>query len=688
MEIIKQWVCKNRRNIYFFMTAILVMAFLCVFIGLEIWEKIPGYATHVGNKDEEQFIYSLEEDVVIQQEFSCNRTFDFITLSFSDHDQVIQGKTIIQIDEKDTGNNIYYGEIENRNIHYGDYVEIPFAYGGEAEKVYLLTLYEKDTEGTLLGIFGYFSDGGQSAEINGEESEYAVSLGIHTETALFRKLVLAVSILLALMLLLCLWAVWKGGFKEENLFLCIAIPLGAAYLCLLSVNPVHDGATHLAKVYQYSNLLLGWDQNIYVGQVYLKADEKECFDSLYSENDRENEQAQICWEMYEDFDVSAERKPLLESHEYRETGASSVWEYFPGILGMSLGRLAGGSARFNLLLTKVFFFLFYIGACYYSIRTAPRLKTGIAFTALLPMALYQATGVTYDSVVISAILMLTALWLKARETALRGKDWVILLLLAYIAGCCKGGFYAVVLPLFFLIPSENAGGKRKKALLCSCLIGIAAIAVLTTSFRVYLPYLQGLLGIQEGKDVLQDAGQGVLAADGQTIVEVVPEQEIAAYGIMYIVREPFQCMRMLFHTIWEKMDYYMGSLIGYRMAWSDEMTPWFIIIFFYILLCISSGRSLRGADRNSQLKERTVCAILLGAEILAFHLLMLIETPSGSKVINGVQGRYFIAWIPVALMLWPVKTLSIEIKNIEKLYLAYGFAEVLYFCSFLMIFFL
>lgn len=685
MESIKEWGVRHKRNIIFIIMAVSLLLFVYLFVKLEIWDEIPEYATHIENRDDEQFIYNFEENVVIQQEFTCERPFDFITLSFSDHDQTIQGKTIIQIDEKDTGEKIYYGEIENSSIHYGEYVKIFFESGGQAGKTYLLTLYETDTEGTLLGIFGHLTDEEKGALINGKRSEYAVSLGMHTETNLFKKLVVFITVLLIIMLLLCLGTTWKRSGKEENLFLCIALPLGVAFLCLLSINPVHDGATHLAKVYQYSNMLLGWDKNAggRIGSVYLKADEKECFDSLYQENVRKNEQAQISWETYEDFCDNAANTSLLKSHEYRETGTSSVWEYFPGILGMSLGRLLGGSARANLLLTKIFFFLFYVAACYYAIKTTPILKTGIAFTALLPMALYQATGITYDSVVIAVMMMIIALWLKAREYLLLKREWFYLIALAYIIGCCKGGVYAIVLLLFFLVPSICIGGKRKKAFFLICILGASFLAVMTTSFRVYLPYLQGI--IQEGEAILQEASQGGGALDSQTVVEFVPEQDIVSYGIMYIVREPLQCVRLIFHTLWVRMDYYIGSLVGYRMAWSDETTPWFIIVAFYILLCI--GVCENSGKATLRLKEWIACAVLIGAEMIAFHILMLIETPSGNEVINGVQGRYLIAWVPVILLLCSDKIGIVMKKNTEKIFLCFGLAEAMYFLNFFTIFF-
>ena len=143
-------------------------------------------------------------------------------------------------------------------------------------------------------------------------------------------------------------------------------------------------------------MLLGWDENDDTGVVSLKADEKECFDSAYSDVYRENSQAQAAWETYHDFGLRTKDNTLYSSHQFRETSASSIWEYFPGVIGMTIGRCIGTGARFNILLTKLFFYGFYIAAVFLAMVISPRLKSCIAFAALLPMAVYQATGITYE----------------------------------------------------------------------------------------------------------------------------------------------------------------------------------------------------------------------------------------------------------------------------------------------------
>ena len=114
----------------------------------------------------------------------------------------------------------------------------------------------------------------------------------------------------------------------------------------------------MAKAYHYSNVLLGWDEKDTSSYVYLKTDEAKAFDEIYVIYRRENEVAQHFWDTLDEFDNRAADNQLVMSHEYRGTSASSFFEYFPGVIGLTLGRIFGGSARFNILFAKICFLCF------------------------------------------------------------------------------------------------------------------------------------------------------------------------------------------------------------------------------------------------------------------------------------------------------------------------------------------
>lgn len=673
---------KNREFILLSVLMMLVFAGIYLLYKAEVISHIPDYATHMGHEGEEQFIYYLNDQDVIEQEFASPRDFDMISLHFSDHDQRIKGKTLISVTEKSTGELVYYEERENSSIQYSDLVELDFENGGKADEPYILKLQFADMGDRGLGIFGFPAlIDNSSATINGVPCEYIVAVGSHTYTNAFKVLVLLTVVLSAAILVISVVLVSQTNLKEEFLFLGIAAPVGIVFLMFLSVNTVHDGATHLAKVYHYSNVLLGHGDGDSYGAVFIRGDEAEAFEEIYQDNHRENNTSQIFWDTLVRFKDKDHFEEWIQSHEYRETSASSFLEYFPGVVGMTIGRVMQGSARFNILLTKIFFFTFYIFMVFLSIKKAPCFKTTIAFSALLPMGLYQATGITYDTVIISASYFIFSLFLKARENYLQNKDIVLLYIFSFILGCCKGGFYLVILLLFLMIPGEAAGGKNKKKFLPGSIVAGGA-GMIVTSLKTYIDML---IKVFPG-----DVGQGMISnGNVSTVIGMVPKTETVAYGIGYAFRNIPGFMKMLASTLAQQTEYYIGSMVGYRMAWSDILVSWIVIIPFLILILMGTSASVgeQHGQKSISMTERGICLFLFLIEVVGFHLLMLIETPVGADIINGVQGRYFIAWIPVmGIMLYNGHRIYDRI-GARRLYFFYAIAEVVYIYSFIKIFF-
>lgn len=671
----------HNKIVFIILLDILLILGMYFVIRTEIWNEIPEYATQVGHAGEEQVVYYLKDSDVIEQRFQSEQNFDMVSLHLSDHDQSISGKTFISVIEEETGKNVYYEERQNSEIHYGELVKLNFE--GKAYTDYLLTISFEGMGERGFGIFGFPIQKEEAAvQICGENLECKIAIGVHNYTNQFRKLVIGVFVIMCVLIVTGTLLAIETQIQEEYLFLGIAVPMGIAFLFFLSINMVHDGATHLAKVYHYSNVLMGQSEEDISGYVVLDHDEKQAFDEMYAEDNRENKTAEMYYDTIEHFWEKSEEQDKEISHEYRETSASSPLEYFPGILGMTLGRLLGGSARLNILLAKICFFLFYIGAIFWAIKISPYFKTVIAFTALLPMALYQATGITYDSIVIAIGMLIIALYFKARQQRLDKKEIIFLLILAMVLGCCKGGFYLPILFLFCFIPSEVFSSKKKKWKLCSGTFAAGGIGLLVTSFDAYFPVI---FDMAKRMRVTQANNTGMEV--GNQIATVVPETQTLAYGIGYAFSNPFSFIKMMISTLVEKADYYMGNLVGYRMAWSDITTEW-IIIFLFLILVWMAAFNIEGEKVNVLTRERLAGIVIIAMEVIGFHILMLIETPIGELIIQGVQGRYFIIWVPILLLACNSKQVKNTFLGKRHLYCTMAIAEVVYLFFFMKIFFM
>ena len=683
----RQWMIQRlkRREFLILMAFSIIFAVLLILLAkVEMSGNIPHYGSHIGHAGEEQFIYHLQEGQVIEQEFSSPRDFDFATINFSDHDTTISGKTFLTVLDQKTGEILEYQEIANPDIHYGQPVQF-LQEGGKEGVTYLVRLQFEGMGENGLGIYGYRSDK-EGAAVDGDLSEYAVGVGTHSYTNIFKILVAAVMGGILFQIVLATILVSQTNLKEEYLFLGIAIPIGMIFLCSQPGNPVHDGETHLAKTYHYSNFLMGRGEGDSGNYVYLEAGEAEAFNGTGTDYRRENNIAYELWENVVDLQKKTSNDELVKSDEFRGTSASSFLEYFPGAIGITAGRILGVSARMNLVIAKAMFFLFYIGAVFLAIRISPYLKMGMAFCALLPMAMYQATGITYDSVVAAIAFLLTALYFKMREETLSGWEMALYYAAAVILGCCKGGFYLVLLLPFLFIPAMRFGGKRRKALLCIGGLAAGGAAMFLVSFDAYWSMLTGIFHVQSGTAAAVSETAASTATAVGTLQEIVPETQTAAYGISYLFHSFPGFLKLFIRTMADRAEFYLGGLIGYRMAWTDETISWIVLLLFCLLIAASAVKTEKEYPQRVSLCDRLLCLGVAGLEIFAFHALMLIETPENAQVITGVQGRYFLALTPLILLMIYNGRRKCSDTGMRRLFYFYACVEGMYMYSFLKIF--
>ena len=103
----------------------------------------------------------------------------------------------------DTEAESVYSEKENTDIRYGVPLEIVFP--GTGNHSYRVKVTAMDTGEEAIGFYGYLpEEGEQTALVNGEKSDYALSIGIHIYSDLFTRLLyIILAIAFAGLFILC-----------------------------------------------------------------------------------------------------------------------------------------------------------------------------------------------------------------------------------------------------------------------------------------------------------------------------------------------------------------------------------------------------------------------------------------------------------------------------------------------------
>lgn len=617
-------------------------------------DKIPKYATHDGDNTSYQIIHDFTSDYIVEQSFISSRSFDFITLYFADHDMYIAGRIgyVVYNEEEET---LIQDEINCSELKYNQYgKELKISFQklgyGQANHKYKIKLYAKDTEDVALGIYGYSTPKGEeSAIVNGEDAEFAVSIGTHSYTSVFKTLAITLMLIGLIGNIVAIWICTKETITEEKMFLTLVIPFGISMLLFLSGNSVYDADAHTTMAYHYSNVLLGVAQDDDLGHIYMRVE-----DAVIGKEKSgvDNEQAQEFWRVLSDWNWKTQDN---EGQIYEVTMAhgGTILSYLPNIIGMVIGRMLGLGAYPMMYLSKILGFVAYIITCYYAIKVTPVLKTVFSFVAVLPICIYHATGITYDTIALSASLLMCAYIFMWWERELRMQEWIVLAVSAAFIGGCKGGVYLPLLLLMLLVPWKRWNLTLKKVIIFS----VGAILGVSLFLIKY----------------------GNILISSMKVVEDFSNPN-AMYGSGYCFKHPFAFGKMFMETVLVRGDAYLGQLLGDRTAWTQAHIEWFIIIPILLLLLAAGIRPEKEAELTCKAKKIAVLLLVI-AEFVGMHIVLMSDTKITENYIYGVQGRYFLPLLPLILLVIREEGLVRKERETYKLYLYYSMMQSIYMLS-------
>ena len=284
---------------------------------------------------------------------------------------------------------------------------------------------------------------------------------------------------------------------------------------------------------------------------------------------------------------------------------------------------------------RFFSLLLYVFLIYLAIKTTPILRTTFCIIGLLPMSLALATAISYDSILIAISLLSTALIFRIifddNVKKISNKHLIAFGVITFILLSIKIVYVTVLIPLLF-IPKEKYGGKIKKLIKYFSIVMAIAI-VLYVINKIPLIYLEGNL-----------------VADNSGL------------QLNYIFNNPFSYLKIWIKTMISNRNFYFSSLIG-MFGLLDTLIPTIYIVIYSIgaLAIALSDFSIC----EVKFKWKYKCMAMLGsiATIFAIFTGMYvfwtsIELGVGADTITGVQGRYFIPIIPLAMVVLSNSILS------------------------------
>lgn len=297
---------------------------------------------------------------------------------------------------------------------------------------------------------------------------------------------------------------------------------------------------------------------------------------------------------------------------------------FPALV-VAPARGLGASAGGLFYLARLANLAAWGALCGLAIAIAPARRWVLVAVALLPMSLFEASTISADAATNALALVLLAWTLRLSvpsDGLVAARERYGYVALVALLGLAKPG-YSLLALLALGVPAVRLGGPRRRW-------GFVALATLA---GLVFPLGWGL--------ALQLAGPFPFPrAD--------PSGQLAG-----IPREPVRFVSAVGLTLIDRAADFARSAVGV-MGRLDVRLPPVAYAAYGVLLLVASVAEDREAPRLPGVTRAVLASVALLGVLAIPALLYVSATPLGAGRVIGIQGRYFLPFLPLVLAALPV----------------------------------
>ncbi len=327
-----------------------------------------------------------------------------------------------------------------------------------------------------------------------------------------------------------------------------------------------------------------------------------------------------------DFSFSALAEKLATPFDAQATTPSGVHRihypfllYLPQVLGMALGALFNLPAYLVWLLARLFNLAAYITLVFFAIRRMPFGKWVIFFIALLPMSLAQAASLSADALINGVgLFCLAALLYEKSVDATPNPKRAYLMFFIFCVLLSLTKIYLLPLSFLFLLLGNLRRLNPKKFWL---LFG-AGILLQVVIFGLW--------------------NSAIVGISAQPDPGINPAEQMR-----FILLEPMTFLENVLATLKGSVFFYYRSLVGI-FGWLDTPLPDILYLFYAAaLVLVLLVEPIKALQPSEQLG---LGAFFVMGGLLLFVSLYAICSPPAAQTVGGIQGRYFIPLLPLAML--------------------------------------
>ncbi len=449
----------------------------------------------------------------------------------------------------------------------------------------------------------------------------------------------------------------KVTVKPDRAFLVFSLPFGMAFLVFTPPFMVPDEPVHFYRAYQVSEFnLFKVKDDFPASLVQFGA---LCDRMQFSTHEKTSGKEILA---LDSIPLDPSRRTTLTTPDY-------IFPYLPQAAGIVIGRMAGLPPLWLFYIGRLFNLLVSLFLLYLTIRIVPAFRWVFFLLAVMPMTLFQAASLSYDAITTGLSYLFLAMVLSVlgnERSRAEFKSIARLLVVAALLAAAKQP-YGVMVLAFFLLPVSRFGSwNRYLAVTGVMALVVALVSVSGTVGKSVARRISGTAPSPSVKALawIPDATEEVPGTAGyRPTAAWLPQQPHAAEAVNpidpagqkhFILENPARYIRILYSTLGHSLDLYLTSLVG-LFGWIDTpLPPAAAYGYLFLLLLFSVTEAVRGIGVRGKM---LLAGIFLVGYVLIETALYVYCNAVGCDPITAIQGRYFIALVPLLLLLFSNRVL-------------------------------
>lgn len=636
---------KRKHIIWILILGVFLFLFLYKYGGTRVTPRLGdavGYLTTVGESRAEEVLELKTGDMYKQTVTGTRDEIVGFSIRFGTYGQQVEGK--LKATFSDVSGETIYGEeiFDTKDLIDNQYrlflLDQVITDGLQKEYEISLEVLSLE-EGKQLSLFASDENIYEKGDLTYQDKEVKntdIACQLAGTSGFMQKWYWIVCAVIIVGFLAFAFVAFVKKCKLEYIYLTLGLTFGMVFVLSLPPYTAPDEGTHISTTYAFVSEFLGEDPIF---------DEANHVISRGTDGDIGGE-AQVSLVKFHDLYEAVKYPSGDLERDFARGGKLDVpfTCYLPQILGVLLGVLLKFSGFWTLYLGKVFAMLFFTICIFFSIKLIPWGKMVIMTVALLPMSMELASSFSYDCVLNALCILFISytLHLICKKDKMTWKDFLFLGIIICVIAPCKM-FYFLIAGMLYLIPKEKYKSKKTYWMMNTGIL----VAGLTVLIIMRFQFLTSHVG-----------GATPSAIEDATV----------NYSIATILGDIPHSISVLFNTAIIKSEFYYNSMWGNQLGSLQVYIPTFVITSF-VLVLFTAGVCTTREERVIYEPDAKFRWVNLGLSLLMFlgilAALWIGWTPVTYGVIEGVQGRYFLPFLPMIFLSIRNKTFLLQ-KNIDR----------------------